>query len=83
MHRDIIVCEQAMGTYFLDTRALGNVLNIVFPLVNLIQVFFNGTGNELRSIAFIGLPQEVLILITVLGLRELLQEFVDHFLLGL
>ena len=57
MHRDIIVREQAVGANFLNTRPFGNVLNLVFSLVNLIQVFLNGSGNKLRSIAFIGLTQ--------------------------
>ena len=73
MHGYIFICEQAMGTDFLDTRTLRNVLNIVLPLINLIQIFFNGSGNKLRSISLIGITKVVLILIAILTFREFFQ----------
>ena len=73
MHGYIFICEQAMGTDFFDARTLRNVLNIVFTLINLIQIFFNGSSNKLRSIALIGITKVVLILIAVLTFREFFQ----------
>ena len=66
MHRYIFICEQTMGTDFLDTRTLCNVLNIVLSLINLIQIFLNGSSNKLRCIALVWIPKIVLILLAVL-----------------
>ena len=78
---NVRIGKEAVSAEPFRTGAVGNVADIVLPLSDPVEVIFDGAGDKLRGIAFVGHGEIVLILMAVGCFREVFQDLIDEILL--
>ena len=82
LQRDcILITEQTVSADALRARTGGNILHVLFRLVNGIPVGFESQRDERRGVDLSGFRQVVLVLIERLVVREVLDQFCDELFL--
>ncbi len=72
-HRNACIGKQAMFTDSLHTGTASNVLHIIFPLTDEVEILFQGKGDEFGSIADGGVLTVISVLQHIFGRRNVME----------